>query len=796
MLAAERVNRFNLSFGLGYNWGSQNTTVSDAYLFFIYPFFVSVDGVSVGTVSAADQASNLALLKFISDECARRAIDFQLGIWTSGFTYVNSQYPVQGLSTTNGTAAHANYCRDALSAILQACPNITGTTFRVHTEGGIPQNNFTYWQTLFSALTPFVNAGRVLEIDMHAKNCVQGHIDAALGSKARVVISPKKWAEHQGLPYHQASLRAAEQSGESDRTVFDGQASRYGYSNFLREDRKFGVLHRLWPGTQRHLLWADPVFAAGYGRSSSFCGSLGVEWYEPLSFKGREGSGTTGGRNAYSDATLTPIYDYQKFLYSYRVWGRCIYNPDADPQTWRRYLVKQFGSAAQSVEDALGNASRILMLVTTYHGASADNHTYWPEVYTNISIVDGQPTYGDSQNPLRLATSFDPQLFLDIDPYAEALLSGNEFSQDKYFPIEFSQWVEDFANAAATNLTAAEASVPNRSDPAFRRLDIDAAILSKMGLFFGLKFRSAVLWSIYRKTNDANAKTAAVDLYTSAKQGWTDLVAIASVYNRLTYGSTGGHWSDRTAAITNDINAMIATTFSTVTSITTHPGPAPSAIATVKGRPTRPASGATHTPPSIFAPGTALILSLNVDASTTGARLYYRHVNQADSWQSVDMTKSGSSFHASIPAAYTQTVYGLQYYFALAKGTSGALVPGFDTTLANQPYYVVRSVASTSEKFTKYNGANAVPAVSNIAVFQRGRSVVVRYALNRTVPVSARLFNCNGKLIASTAGFHNSVGWKVMNFSLKTGSLSSGEYILGIVAGETRISKTIMISKS
>ena len=53
---------------------------------------------------------------------------------------------------------------------------------------------------------------------------------------------------------------------------------------------------------------------------------------EPLTFKGREGSGQPGGRCAYADATLTPKYDWQKFEYYYRVWGRKLYNPEADPR--------------------------------------------------------------------------------------------------------------------------------------------------------------------------------------------------------------------------------------------------------------------------------------------------------------------------------------------------------------------------------------------------------------------------------------------------------------------------------
>ena len=79
---------------------------------------------------------------------------------------------------------------------------------------------------------------------------------------------------------------------------------RYGYGDLLREDRRWGVLHRIWPGTQRLLIWGDPLTAAAYSRAFSFCGSDGVEIMEPLSFKGRRGSGIAGGRCAYADASL------------------------------------------------------------------------------------------------------------------------------------------------------------------------------------------------------------------------------------------------------------------------------------------------------------------------------------------------------------------------------------------------------------------------------------------------------------------------------------------------------------
>ena len=542
-----------------------------------------------------------------------------MGLWSHAYTYgAGANYPIQGLTAAN----HAPYCRDALTALLKACPEITGVTFRVHSESGIPTGSYPFWKTLFEA---FPKAGRMLEIDMHGKECYQEHIDAAAATGMRVVVSPKYVSEHQGLPYHEASLRESERSRSRDTTILNGQASRYGYANFLKENRNYGVLHRIWPGTQRMLLWGDPVFAAGFGRASSFCDSVGVEWNEPLSFKGREGSGTPGGRCGYLDTTLNPTYDYQKFLYTYRVWGRLLYNPDSDPQTWRRYLTKEFGAAAQQpVEDALGNASRILPLVTMYHAVGVANQVYWPEIYTNISIVAGGSNLSDNRTTTGASSSFDPQLFLGIDDYVGHLLAGTAFDQHKYFPTEVAQWLEDWANTAASNLAKAKKLTPKPSDATFRRLEADVAIQSGLGLFFARKFRSAVLWAIYQRTGDANAKTAALAFYNNALKAWSDLAEVATpVYKSdLTYGRGGrlrGHWNDRVAAIKADIAAMEK---GDVVGTPTHAGSAPEAIATAQSRPARPSANCRHTAPGTFVAGQDLTLVLIAEgADVTNVKL-------------------------------------------------------------------------------------------------------------------------------------------------------------------------------
>ena len=321
------------------------------------------------------------------------------------------------------------------------------------------------------------------------------------------------------------------------------------------------------------------------------------------------------------------------------MWGRHLYNPDSDPQTWRRYLTKEFGAAAQQpVEDALGNASRILPLVTMYHAVGVANQVYWPEIYTNISIVAGGSNLSDNRTTTGASSSFDPQLFLGIDDYVGHCWRGPPLTSTNTFPPEVAQWLEDWANTAVSNLAKAKKLTPKPSDATFRRLEADVAIQSGLGLFFARKFRSAVLWAIYQRTGDANAKTAALAFYNNALKAWSDLAAVATpVYkNDLTYGRGGrlrGHWNDRVAAIRADIAAMQK---GDVVGTPTHDGSAPEAIATAQSRPARPSANCRHTAPDTFVAGQDLTLVLIAEgADVTNVKLYYRRVNQAEAWQVV-----------------------------------------------------------------------------------------------------------------------------------------------------------------
>jgi hypothetical protein len=713
VLAASRFNRFNFTFGLGYDFPRG---VSGDYFHFPYPYLVDVPGYDVRVVRLSDEAGehnlppftaaerekNLQMLRFIASETSRRGMHFQLGIWTHAYEWTDSpkaHHRIEGLTPET----HAAYCRDALSMILNACPQIQGLTLRVHGESGIPEGSYPFWKTLFAAIP---GSGRKIEIDMHAKGVNQTMIDMAADTGMPVKLGAKYSAEHQSLGYNQADIRELEipSADHMETGVFSvsngaRRFTRYGYADFLQQGSRYQLLFRLWPGTQRHLLSCDPEMAAAFGRTSSFCGAAGLEIMEPLTFKGREGSGQQGGRCAYADASLTPAAgDWQKFEYFYRVWGRCLYNPEADPDSWRRYLKSNFGPGARPVETSLANASRVLPLVTSAHLASASNHAFWPEIYDNMPIVLGSEAspYGDTPTPKCFATvsPLDPQIFSTIVEHAGDLLAGRP--NPKYSPIEVAQWLEDYTTASTQALADARVQAAPQKSPELRRMEEDVVIQNSLGRFFAAKLRSGVLFEIYLKTGNAAAGNLALAQYKRARAEWATMAHRASaVYLAdITYGDIPmrrGNWLDRLPGIDNDIAAM-------QNKLQAPPASRVSgqnielATQAAAGRPKRLSVDCVHTPPTSFHPGQSLSLALLWGSQRDAAdavQLYYRHVNQGERWRVLEMQPEQARYSAAIPGDYTGSAYALEYYFALRRGVDAWLYPAFNSTLSNQPYFAI-----------------------------------------------------------------------------------------------------------
>lgn len=704
MLAAERFNRFNLAFGIGYDF---LRGVTDAYFLFAYPFLLKAPGYNVRVPQLPDEErdSNLAMLKYIGEQCVERGLEFHLGLWMHGYQWIDSphaNYTIEGLdATTQGP-----YCRDALRMLLHEVPTISGLTFRIHGESGVKEGSFVFWKTVFDGAA---TCGRTMPIDMHAKGMSQQMINVALGTKQPVSISPKFWAEHMGMTYHQADIRKIEKPKAENKpglmALSEGTRSflRYGYGDLLREDRQWSVVHRIWSGTQRLLLWGDPRFAAAYSRAFSFCGSNGVEIQEPLSFKGRRGSGLPGSRCAYADASLDPRWDWEKYEYTSRLWGRMLYNPETKAAVWQRRLQRQMGRSAPAIETALASVSRVLPIVTTSYAPSAANALYWPEIYTNQSLVDAEHfrPYTDSLPPRVFgnASPLDPELFLSANETAVELLGGRPSGH--YTAVEVAQWLEDSAVAGRAALAQAEAAARGSKRIAYRRAKTDAEIQAGIGEFFGAKFRAGVLFHFYELTGERAPLEACIAQYKKARAAWAALaLAGDGVYMAdITVGpdpQLRGCWTGRLSAIDKDIAAVAVLLnggAAKEAGVKTDAAALAAAVRAAEGRPHRAEPHVSHTPPAHFSRGAEIGLALTAPAGVASATLHYRQVDQAVDWVAVEMKRQGGRFVAAILGDYTETAFPMEYYFTFADagGVTG-LYPGLGPELTQQPYFVVRGV--------------------------------------------------------------------------------------------------------
>lgn len=702
MLATQRFNRFSLNLGVGYDFLDN---VTDAYFLFAYPFLLSVPGYNVRAVRLPDEERdrNLEMLRFISDQAVAHGIEFQLGIWTHGYQWgpaSRPNYTIEGITPQN----HVAYSHDALAALLKACPNISGITLRTHGESGVKEGSYEFWLTVFSGIPA---SGRKVRLDLHTKGLDQNLIDAALKTGMPVTLSPKYWAEHMGLPYQQAAIRDLEMPhGERKSQGFFSLSSgsrsftRYGYADFLREDREYQIVFRIWPGSHRLLLWGDPSSTSQHSRAFKFCGCKGVELFEPLSFKGRRGSGIQGNRCAYADKSLEPHWDWEKYLYTYRTWGRLMYNPEADPDIWRRSLRKQFDRASSAMEAALSSATPITEIITTAHLPSAANEGFSPEYYTNQSIIDAsKPSpYSDTPAPKVFGnvSPLDPQIFSTINEFVADELKKQ--SSGKYSSLEVADWLDASSEATGAHLREAEAQVSDRNSPEFRRASIDLRIAIGIGHFFAAKFRSGVSYSIYEQSGDRTALEKALQQYQIARETWRKFAEGArdAYVSDITFGTSPhqrGNWLDRLPAIDEDIAEMQKRLVSAPGIASTDNSTRGFKAFTARER--RGEGQVDHTPASHFTPGHPLEIKIAMPSQSKERLqvfLYYRHVNQAERYEAAEMQATGNQFHFTIPGDYTNSKYPIQYYFERhGAGEEVRLLPGLGSRLQKQPYFVVRS---------------------------------------------------------------------------------------------------------
>jgi hypothetical protein len=314
----------------------------------------------------------------------------------------------------------------------------------------------------------------------------------------------------------------------------------------------------------------------------------------------------------------------------------------------------------------------------------------------SIINVDPKTPYNDSPTPKLFGTvsPIDPQLFLTINDFAVELLIGER--SGKYNPVEVAHWLSNDAAAAEAGLQQAALQSTNKANAAYRRVAVDVSMQIGLGRFFADKFRAGVLYDIYKQTSDRTALEQAVKHYQQAREYWATLANLAKgVYQKDVtageYSFLRGHWLDRLPAIDEDVSVMRTKLENTKANTGNRPANIVNAVNECIGKPRRLSIACRHTQPSAFAPGNAVDLTIAFDKAPAQAKLIYRHVNNGERYEVMDMKAKGNHYSATIAAAYTQSPYPLEYYFELRESPElVTLYPGFNAERTNQPYFVIR----------------------------------------------------------------------------------------------------------
>jgi hypothetical protein len=684
LLARCRYNNFTLTF-------SDQTN----YLNPIYAYLADVPGypqVRVKGLSDAGRQRNLAMLKRVAELAHEHGLDFTLGVWMQlPVPRYTGEVLVEQLP--RGSAA-ADYCAAGLRQILQTCKAIDGLQLRMNSEAGVAEEQqLEFYRPLFRAVR---DCGRPVRLDLRYKGVRAETIEAATGLGLDVTLSTKFWCEHMGLPYHPTV---------ADRLYRD---SRYSFGAMLAQPRKYRVVYQLWSvGSQRLLLWGDPDYAARFARSCRLGDGEGFEVFNPLTNKGfgnLPGKWRIFANRAYESGT----WEHERYWFFYLVFGRLGYNPQADPETWRRELRGRFGEAAEAVETSYRQASQIISFLTATRQPSASEWGWWPEMDTGDRLAEYMVTQPSDtaqfyairtwkRTPQWRSEAWDE----NIPGYAEDAVAGRLGA--KWTPLQVSHRLRDLAEGTLRGIEQARAKVRDLKVAEYRATELDLRVLAQLALYHAEKTRAATDLAFFELTGEAGRLPRALQHMRDAAAAWEQIVRLTDgvYHSNLVFGYSplhkrrlghhhSGHWKDRLAEVREDVSYLEDL-------LRKHDGSrGPVRVFPGEANATE-ALRVEHTPVRTVRPGADLDIGVRVSGEVAVQRvvLHYRPLSQAQDWKQLPMRKlAGGEFRATVPGQEISPRWDFQYFFeVLTEGGGGRLWPSWELG----PPYVVAKVDRTEK---------------------------------------------------------------------------------------------------
>jgi len=674
MLAKDRFNCLVLIFG--YEDGG--------YMAPLYPYFFNVDGfpdVRVVGLTQEQQDRNLKAFRTMLRLAAERGIHIKPGIWDhiyrAGIQAGAIPGASRGTAPTPGLVWGLNsdnlipYTVAALKKFHEEFPEFTEEQFRMHDESGLRTAEIEpFWHAVFG----FYRTNKPnIKLELRAKGLPKSVIQDAQAQGLNIQLDTKIWMEQMGLPYHPTHINRENQMD-----------ARQSYADLLEYPRTYHMNWTLWDGgTTRILQWSDPDYARRVaGAARLYDGQdLIVTEMEATKMLGQP-------HDAKPEDYLNPRYRYfdyefERYWAFYRVFGRLSYDPATPPDVWEREYVQRFGPAAgPHVMKAVQLASKVLPMVVaaSVPYSMFPTTTGWPEMMHLGSL----PRYAQQEE------GSDIQQFMNLREDATSILQGTDTTMRR--PEETSLWFSKISDSILAEASAAEKALNGRAaGNEFLSTMTDVKMLAALARYHSWRQLGGVNYELYRQGGDLPAFDEAIADERKAVQAWHDIVAAAGDFyiDDMWFGPTGRnfphHWKDEMKSLDAEFDQLLAER----KSATAGPDAKTVRVTPREANPQWPVA-AFVSRPSLATPGQDLAVQVRVTApaGVKWVHLRYRHLNQKEDYQSVDMTLNPQTglYGAAIPAAFIDPQWDLMYFVELVdRQGNGRIYPNLDV---ETPYIV------------------------------------------------------------------------------------------------------------
>ena len=672
LLAACRFNSFALLFGYE-NWG---------YFAPPYPYFHDTEGfpdIRVMGLDAAGQRRNLDSLRRIIDLAHQRGLNFTLGIWDHIYRggiqgpeeFAKRPTPglVWGLTEDNLVA----YTKAALEKFLRLLPGIDALQFRMHGESGLTgEEMLNFWPDIYR-IVQSVRPG--IRFDARAKEYPNVLIDKALEMGLNFRVTTKYWCEQMGLPFHPTHIPYQNQ--------FD---RRHGYADLLRYPKRYPMHWRLWTsGTTRVLLWGDPEFAKRFVETTHLYDGEGFEVTEPMATKMQAHPHDQPPFELLNEPYRYYDYEFERYWYFFRVFGRTGYNPDASEEVWGQPFRRRLGShAGPLLQQALHKASWILSRITTciFPYRLFATTSGWAEKQRRGNLPDyAKAGVGDTQQ------------FMTMEEAVANYLVGEESA--KVHPLRTSRWFARVAGEVLDSVAQAEKAVGKERSREFVSTVTDLKILAHLAEYHSRRILAGLAFVLFDRTKSACALDDAITHEEHAIEAWQQLVdAAGDVYgDDIAMGGPAqglsGHWRDELAEMRAAMRNLQFRKRQLGVADLAGLGLKDFLSAVPQDEELLEVAHQRITETRAAAP-LKIAAGVRSPVGVKWVRLRYRGVNQMQDYRSLEMRPSGTPgrYEATVPAEHIVPEWDFMYFIeAYDHAGRGIIYPNLDQ---QTPYVIVR----------------------------------------------------------------------------------------------------------